>query len=154
MTIFDDQIEPTIDLQTILEHPLPVWYENILTGLGNGIVSIVYVTDMGAACGEGSWRYCVLNPEYWESYDRFVERKLLDEVWIHKLVWKKPTTGEVKTYLARAKWISDHEILGEVTEWTEIEVTLDHSWLVYRILLFAAGLGTGYVGGFLWPIAL
>ena len=145
-TVIDEFIRPTIHISTIVDHPLPVWYENTLNGIGNGAVSKVYVEEMGAICGEYSWKGCVLNDEYWKSYERFIKRKNLREVWSHELTWRNPTTGEVVRKLSRCKWLSEHEILGEVVDFP----TSKH-YFVRKLLVFACGFLLGIiVGGPLW----
>ena len=147
----DPSLKPTVPADQIHEHPLPVWYEDVRTGRGNGIVSRAYNDEMGAICGEDSWEHCVLNSEYWESYERFKARAVIDEIWFHRLIWKNPTTGEIQRKLSRAKWVSDNEIFGEVLE--EVETSLPWFGIVLkRIILFALGVMVGYGGATIWPM--
>lgn len=148
---FDDSLKPSIAVDVILSHPLPVWYEDVVNGRGNGIVSRSYNAEMGCFCGEDSWEGCVLNPEYWRSYERFKDRRIKDEVWTHRLVWENPRTREVLNKKSRARWISSTEILGEVVD----DAETDLPWLAIflkRFIIFALGVMTGYGAAALWPI--
>lgn len=145
----DENAKPTIPLEIIEDHPLPVWYDDADRRQGNGVVSAAYATEMGAVCGEYSWEGCVENPIYIASYRRFVARRMRDEVWTHLLLWRRPDTGEVVTKQARARWISDHEVIGEIVPFISTDLPWRTIWLK-RFMIFAVG----FMVGSLLPIWL
>ena len=113
-----------------------------------------YRTTMGAECGEYSWTACVKNKEYIESYQRFKERGNPHEVWFHELVWERPADGKIIRKQARAWWLTDHEILGEIQDLVVPSVRSIYNTILRKLLTFAVGVLCGYGAAILWPISM
>jgi hypothetical protein len=137
-------ITPDLDALVKAIEDQPVWIDDPQSE-GNAATSRAYRNVLGIDCANWSWKECVLNPEYVESYRAWRDRGPTDEQWVYPIKWRRPDTGQVLDGYSRANWTPTGLIVGSVT--IPPRSTKLPRWgflFLVACLLFA-----GFVAGFL-----